>query len=90
MRHTKKGNQHYFGMKCHIGVDVGSGVIHTALCPHAKVPDAEMLPALLHGEKIIVLRRLLVLRSKILAKRCECSVLPQLPEGFNVLTPVKE
>jgi hypothetical protein len=21
MRHTKKGNQFYFGMKCHVGID---------------------------------------------------------------------
>ena len=43
MRHTKKGNQFYFGMKCHVGVDASSGVIYTALCSHAKVPDIEML-----------------------------------------------
>ena len=31
-------------------VDATSGVIHTALCSHAKVPDIEMFLALLHGE----------------------------------------
>ena len=29
MHQTKKGNQWYFGMKCHIGVDAGSGFVHT-------------------------------------------------------------
>ena len=30
MSHTKKGNQYYFGMKCHVGVDAESGIVHTA------------------------------------------------------------
>ena len=29
MRSTKKGNNHYFGLKAHIGVDAQSGVVHT-------------------------------------------------------------
>ncbi len=29
MRQTKKGNEWRFGMKCHIGVDAGSGLVHT-------------------------------------------------------------
>ena len=29
MRQTKKGNQWYFGMKAHIGVDARSGVVHS-------------------------------------------------------------
>src|SRR6187551_3898336 len=29
MHQTKKGNQWYFGMKAHIGVDVASGLVHT-------------------------------------------------------------
>src|SRR6476646_11771434 len=31
MHQTKKGNQWYFGMKAHIGVDVVSGVVHTVV-----------------------------------------------------------
>ena len=31
MHQTKKGNQWYFGMKAHIGVDVASGVVHTVV-----------------------------------------------------------
>ena len=55
MRHTKKGNQFYFGMKCHVGVDASSGIIHTALCTHAKEQDITRLPALLHGEETEVI-----------------------------------
>jgi IS5 family transposase len=29
MHQTKKGNQWYFGMKAHIGVDAQSGLVHT-------------------------------------------------------------
>ena len=36
-------------------VDATSSVIHTTLCSHAKVPDVEMLPALLHGEETKVI-----------------------------------
>ena len=31
MHQTKKGNQWHFGMKCHTGVDAGSGFVHTAV-----------------------------------------------------------
>lgn len=30
MSQSKKGNQWYFGMKAHIGVDAESGLVHTA------------------------------------------------------------
>jgi IS5 family transposase len=29
MHQTKKGKEWCFGMKCHIGVDAGSGLVHT-------------------------------------------------------------
>lgn len=45
MSHTKKGNQYYFGMKCHVDVSAGSGIVHTALSTHAKEPDITMLSA---------------------------------------------
>jgi IS5 family transposase len=31
MKQAKKGNQWYFGMKAHIGVDADSGLVHTWL-----------------------------------------------------------
>ena len=32
MHQTKKGNQWYHGMKVHIGVDAGTGFVHTIIC----------------------------------------------------------
>ena len=32
MHQTKKGNQWYFGMKAHIGVDAGTGYVHSVTC----------------------------------------------------------
>jgi IS5 family transposase len=40
-----------FGMKCRVGVDAESGIVHTAISTHAKEQDITMLPALLHGEE---------------------------------------
>lgn len=42
MSQTKKGNQWYFGMKAHIGVDARSGLVHTVKITTAKVHDAKM------------------------------------------------
>src|SRR5450432_4658032 len=51
MRQTRKGNQWYFGMKAHVGVDSKTKLIHTALVTPAHVADATVLPELLHGEE---------------------------------------
>jgi IS5 family transposase len=40
MHQTKKGNQWYFGMKAHIGVDSGSGIVHSVVATSANVSDA--------------------------------------------------
>lgn len=39
MHQTKKGNTWHFGMKCHIGVDAGSGLIHTVTATPANTAD---------------------------------------------------
>lgn len=39
MHQTKKGNQWYFGMKVHSGVDAGSGYVHTITGTAASVHD---------------------------------------------------
>ena len=44
MHQTKKGNQWYFGMKAHVGVDSKTKLIHTALVTPAHVADATVLP----------------------------------------------
>ena len=51
MHQTKKGNQWYFGMKAHVGVDSSTKLIHTAVVTPANVADATVLPDLLHGEE---------------------------------------
>ena len=39
MHQTKKGNEWKFGMKCHVGVDAGSGLVHTITVTPANVHD---------------------------------------------------
>ena len=51
MHQVKKGNQWYFGMKAHIGVDVSSGLVHTVVGTAANVSDINVAGALLHGEE---------------------------------------
>jgi IS5 family transposase len=51
MHQTKKGNQWYFGMKAHLGVDSRSKIIHSVVATAANVADATVLPDLLHGEE---------------------------------------
>ena len=51
MHQTKKGNQWYFGMKAHVGVDSKTKIIHTAVATAANVADSTMLADLLHGEE---------------------------------------
>ncbi len=48
---TKKGNDWYFGMKAHVGVDIGSGVVHTLETSTAKVHDSQKFDDLLHGDE---------------------------------------
>lgn len=51
MSSTKKGNQWYFGMKAHIGVDSRYGLVHTVKTTTAKVHDSVMMGELLHGSE---------------------------------------
>ena len=51
MHQTKKGNQWYFGMKAHIGVDSKHKVVHSAAVTAAHTADSTVLPELLHGEE---------------------------------------
>ena len=51
MHQTRKGQQWYFGMKAHIGVDSRSKVIHSVVATAANVADATVLPDLLHGNE---------------------------------------
>jgi transposase, IS5 family len=51
MKQTKKGNNWYFGMKAHIGVDAQSGLVHTVAGTAANVNDLNMAGVLLHGQE---------------------------------------
>jgi transposase, IS5 family len=51
MHQTKKGNQWYFGMKGHVGVDSKEGIVHSAEATAANIADSKMLPELLHGDE---------------------------------------
>ncbi|HNP82854.1 MAG TPA: IS5 family transposase [Nitrospira sp.] len=51
MHQTKKGNQWYFGMKAHIGVDSRTKLIHSVAATAANVHDSQVLPDLLHGNE---------------------------------------
>ena len=54
MSSTKKGNDWYFGMKAHVGVDSDSGTVHSLETTTAKVHDSRVWDELLHGEETSV------------------------------------
>lgn len=54
MSSTRKGNDWYFGMKAHIGVDAGSGIVHSMDTTTAKVHDSCIWDDLLHGAEASV------------------------------------
>ena len=51
MHQTRKGQQWYFGMKGHFGVDSRTKVIHAVVATAANVHDSVCLPDLLHGQE---------------------------------------
>jgi len=51
MHQTRKGNQWYFGMKAHIGVDLDSGLVHSMTGTAANVSDISEAHHLLHGDE---------------------------------------
>lgn len=51
MHQTKKGNQWFFGMKAHIGVDADSGLVHTVTTTAANEADVDQVADLLHGKE---------------------------------------
>lgn len=54
MHQTKKGNEWRFGMKCHIGVDAGSGLVHTMTVTAANVHDITQAAALIREDDEVV------------------------------------
>ena len=92
MHQTKKGNQWYFGMKAHIGVDVDSGLVHTVTTTPANEADVEQVDALLHGKEEVVhadagytgapahVRRRKALQWEIAGKRSKIKAMKDGPE----------
>ena len=54
MHSTKKGNQWYFGMKLHIGVDAFGGFVHTCEATSANISDIEVAHKLLRPDDEVV------------------------------------
>ncbi len=51
MHQAKKGNEWFFGMKMHIGVDEALGIVHSVSTTAANVHDITETAHLLHGEE---------------------------------------
>ncbi|MEZ2745892.1 IS5 family transposase [Halopseudomonas bauzanensis] len=50
MKQTRKGNQWYFGMKAHIGVDAVTGLTHSLVATSANVADVTMSDLLVRDD----------------------------------------
>lgn len=51
MHQTRKGQQWFFGMKAHIGVDQKTGLVHSVVSTAANVADVTQTEHLLHGRE---------------------------------------
>jgi transposase, IS5 family len=49
MHQVKKGNEWFFGMKAHIGVDSENRIVHSFVATPANIHDSRVLGDLLHG-----------------------------------------
>lgn len=54
MHQVKKGNQWYFGMKVHTGVDAGTGFVHTITGTAANVHDSRQISELIRNDDEVV------------------------------------
>ncbi len=54
MHRVKKGNQWYFGMKVHAGVDAGTGFVHTITGTAANVHDSQQISELIRKDDEVV------------------------------------
>lgn len=94
MHQRRKGNQWFFGMKAHVGVDKNSGLIDSVSTPGANVHDVTVAAELLHGEERLVYGnaeyQVLQTREEMAGQDVECRIamrsgqrrrLDQTPEG---------
>ena len=54
MHQARKGNQWYFGMKAHIGVDAGTGYVHSVTATAANVHDLDQVAHLVRADDDVV------------------------------------
>ena len=54
MHQTRKGNEWRFGMKCHVGVDAGSGLVHTMTVTAANRHDITQAASLIREDDEVV------------------------------------
>jgi len=54
MHQAKKGNEWYFGMKCHVGVDAGSGYVHSIETTAANEHDITVASQLIREDDEVV------------------------------------
>lgn len=74
MHQSKKGNQWYFGMKAHIGVDADSGLVHTVRGTAGNVSDIVEAHGLLHGQEFghVKVRYRGLKKNTLQIVRCSC------------------
>lgn len=54
MHSVAKGNQWFFGMRCHIGVDAASGLVHSVVSTAANVHELNTAAERTHGEEHVI------------------------------------
>jgi IS5 family transposase len=54
MHSVAKGNQWFFGMRCHIGVDAASGLVHSVVSTAANVHELNTAVDRVHGEERVI------------------------------------
>lgn len=54
MHSVAKGKQWFFGMRCHIGVDAASGLVHSVVSTAANVHELNTAADRLHGEERLI------------------------------------
>ncbi len=54
MHSVAKGNQWFFGMRCHIGVDADSGLVHSVVSTAANVHELNTAADRVHGDERVI------------------------------------
>lgn len=84
MHQTKKGNQWYFGMKVHAGVDAGSGYVHTITGTAASVHDVNETEKLIREDDEVLYGNSGYLNAAEHMKSIDADRLKSIDYRFNV------